>query len=108
MSQLLLYKNYYSKQYNVPIEDIDIEFFVVKRELYEHSEFPQRRVQRIEPVSGKIKMQKLKTSFEEFIHHCFNNDGSYNTSNSYPKNSSENNCKYCIFNDKPDLCDKKN
>ena len=30
-NQLLLYKQFYSKQYNFPLDKIDVEFFIVKR-----------------------------------------------------------------------------
>ena len=33
-NQLLLYKQFYSKQFNFPIDKIDVEFFIVKRKLY--------------------------------------------------------------------------
>ena len=29
--QLLLYKQFYSKQYNHPVENIEVEYFIVKR-----------------------------------------------------------------------------
>ena len=44
-NQLLLYKQFYSKQFNFPIDKIDVEFFIVKRKLYENMDFPQRRIQ---------------------------------------------------------------
>ena len=31
--QLLLYKQFYSKMYNHPIEKIEVEYFIVKRKL---------------------------------------------------------------------------
>ena len=30
-NQLLLYKQFYSKQFNFPIDKIDVEFFIVKK-----------------------------------------------------------------------------
>ena len=32
--QLLLYKQFYSKQYNHPIDKIEVEYFIVKKENY--------------------------------------------------------------------------
>ena len=43
--QLLLYKQFYAEQYNHPIENIEIEYFIVKRKLWEEAMFPQKRVQ---------------------------------------------------------------
>jgi hypothetical protein len=31
--QLILYKKYFAQQFNIPIDDIDIEFFIVKRKV---------------------------------------------------------------------------
>ena len=42
--QLLLYKQFYAKQYNHPIDNIDVEYFIVKRKLWEDAMFPQKRV----------------------------------------------------------------
>ena len=44
--QLLLYKQFQSKQYGVPIENIEVEYFIVKRKLWENLDFPQKRVQK--------------------------------------------------------------
>ena len=43
--QLLLYKQFYSKEFNVPMDRIDVEYFIVKRKLYENTDFPQKRIQ---------------------------------------------------------------
>ena len=34
--QILLYKQFYSKQYKVPMENIEVQFFIVKRKIYEN------------------------------------------------------------------------
>jgi Holliday junction resolvase-like predicted endonuclease len=38
-AQLVAYKNYFSKQFNEPKENIDVEFFIVKRKMIEDSMF---------------------------------------------------------------------
>jgi hypothetical protein len=43
--QLILYKKFFAQQFNVPIDDIEIEFFIVKRKVWEQSEFPISRIQ---------------------------------------------------------------
>jgi hypothetical protein len=102
--QLILYKNFFSKQFNIPEDSIEIEFFILKRKIWEESEFPQSRIQEFAPPSGKIKMKKAVTALNEFIEHSFNQDGTYKD-NKYPITVNEN-CKYCPFNDKKDLCSK--
>ena len=105
--QLLLYKKMYADQHNFPIDNIDIEFFVLKRKLYENVDFPQRRVQKVIPASGRISMSKLEKDFNTFISECFKKDGEYNTVNTYRKEPSANNCRFCEFRNDNTLCDRR-
>ena len=106
-NQLLLYKQFYSKQFNFPIDKIDIEFFIVKRKLYENLDFPQRRIQTFVPASGTPSINKVNTSLKEFIDECFDEEGKHNEQHIFKKIVSTKNCKYCEFKDKPELCDRK-
>jgi thymidylate synthase len=56
--QLILYKKFYSQQFNIPEDNIDIEFFIVKRKVWEKSPYPISRIQTFIPTSGKVKMNK--------------------------------------------------
>ena len=38
--QLLLYKHFYGAQHDIPVDKIDVEYFIVKRKLYEKVDFP--------------------------------------------------------------------
>jgi hypothetical protein len=109
-SQLVLYKEYFAKQYGFDVDKIDILYFIVKRKLIEGAMFPQRRVQEFIPASGKPTRNKLVRSIEEWIGTCFDKDGNYNTNRQYPAIAGKNNknCKYCEFADKDDLCSKAN
>jgi len=73
--QLLLYKEYYSKKHDVPVEKIDIEFLIFKRKLWEKAEFPQKRIQRHVPANGKPSMNKMRSRFEEFLDACYDESG---------------------------------
>ena len=106
-NQLLLYKQFYSKQYNFPIDKIDVEFFIVKRKLYENMDFPQRRIQTFVPANGTPSLNKVNLSVKEFIDECFDEEGKHNEQHIYKKIVSTKNCKYCDFRDKPELCDRK-
>ena len=44
-AQLVAYKNYFSQQFGVSKDNIEIEFFIVKRKIQEDSMFPQKRIQ---------------------------------------------------------------
>ncbi len=104
--QILFYKHYYGKQFNIPEENIDVEFFIVKRKIWEESEFPQSRVQEFSPASGKIKIKKAVTALTQFIEECFEPTGEYKpvTHRTNPGK----NCQYCPFNENKELCQKSN
>lgn len=102
--QLILYKKFFSEQFGIPVEDIDIEFFIVKRKLYEESDFPQKRVQHFKPASGKVKLNKATKTLNNFIEDAFNKNG-YKERN-YEPNPSKFNCMFCPFSENPELCDK--
>ena len=94
--QLLLYKQFYSKQYNHPIERIEVEYFIVKRKLWEKAQFPQKRVQKFSPASGKPSMNKVNTRLLKFVNEAFTGDGSY-TTNTLEATPSKKSCKWCEF-----------
>ena len=96
-NQLLLYKQFYSAQHDIPIDKIDVEYFIVKRKLYEKVDFPQRRVQTFSPASGKPSINKLMNNLNQFLNESFV-DGEYNLEHNYIKQPSKKNCRYCEFN----------
>ena len=65
--QLILYKQYFSDLYNIPLEKINIKYFIVKRKLWEKSDYPQTRIQEFRPASGKIKLNKAKKAILSFM-----------------------------------------
>lgn len=107
IAQLHLYKAVYSKKFNVDLNDIDVEFFIVKRRLYENVNFPQSKIQIFKPESNKKIINESINFFIEFLNHAFDKEGNYNIDNDYPKNPGKNkkNCKYCIHY--KNICDGK-
>ena len=99
--QLVLYKKFFAQQYNVPVSNIDIEFFIVRRKLWESLDFPIKRVQQFRPPSGKTSINRATESLEKFLNNCFTSEG-FNqkempaTTNNY--------CKWCPYH-KTHLCD---
>jgi CRISPR/Cas system-associated exonuclease Cas4 (RecB family) len=104
-AQILLYKSSFSELFGVPEDHIDVEFFIVKRKIWEKSEFPQRRVQQFTPANGKTKVNKARTSLTTFIESVFNLDGSYKDTE-HQVQPSKSTCNYCPYKDKKELCDK--
>jgi len=92
--QLIIYKKYFSELYNIPIENIDIEFMIVKRKIFESEQFVIKRVQWFKPASGKVKLNKVTKSIEEFIEQAFDRNG-YKQVEHQPKVND--NCKWCPF-----------
>lgn len=101
--QLILYKEYFSQQFGVSKDKINIKFFIVKRKIWEESEFVQRRVQEFIPTSGPIKTKKALGVIEEFIKECFEPDGKIKEK-FYKHNPSKETCRFCPFNNQPRYC----
>lgn len=106
-AQLQLYKLFYSRQFNVPLDKIFIEFIILKQKIFEGGDFPASRIQRINPPASKRTIDTTEKLFLKFINESFNEDGSYNTARNYNKYPSAHNCKFCPFKEKPELCDRK-
>ena len=105
--QLLLYKQFYSLQMKVPIDKIEVEFFIVKRKLWENVDFPQKRVQKIIPASGKPSINRVLLNLNKFLEECFDEKGEHRQNTIYRKEPSQKHCRYCEFKSKPKLCDRK-
>ena len=93
--QLLLYKQFYSKQYVHPIERIEVEYFIVKRKLYENLDFPQKRIQKFVPASGKPSINKVNSRLLKFVNEAFTEDGE--RKNDMIATPSKKACKWCEF-----------
>ena len=95
--QLLLYKQFYSKQYNHPIDKIEVEYFIVKRKLWEKAMFPQKRVQKFSPASGTVSMNKVLEGLDLFLEKAFTDEGEKTSVNIVPTPSKKA-CRWCEFN----------
>ena len=100
--QLILYKKFFAEQFNVPISNIDIEFFILKRKVYDHPDFVIPRIQTFTPASGKVKLNKADKALNSFIEEVFDKNG-YKDKN-YTPTPSKWNCTFCPFKDNPELC----
>jgi hypothetical protein len=106
IAQILLYKEYFGRQFGFDVDRIEVEYFIVKRKIYENSEYAIPRVQSFKPASGKTKRRQAVESLNAFIKDCFDESGKPQIK-SYLKNIGEKSCKWCPYADKPELCDKK-
>jgi len=107
-NQLVLYKSWFAKQYNVPNDIVDVEYFILKRKVNPDAPYPamRSRIQKFSPSSGKTTQNKLNKDLIRFVEENF--VGKEFKEKEHEKKPSDKTCKWCPFKDKPDLCDKKN
>lgn len=98
IAQLLLYKEFLAKQFNIDVEKVDVQYFIVKRKVPSDPEFPAmgRRVQEFIPPSGKIKRGQAMNTFLKFIQDAFDEQGSF-IEKDYEQKPSKVNCMFCEF-----------
>lgn len=100
-SQLVLYKALYSKFHNIPLTNIEVEFFILKRKLYDKSKtkYEQTRINIFKPSAYQKDILQVIQEFGKFVETCFTEDGLYKTDIRYPKNPGpgKKNCKYCNY-----------
>ncbi len=98
VAQILLYKAFFSRKYNINIDMIDVEFFILRRKLWENYAFPQSRIQTFIPKNNQSSVARALNLFAEFVTECFTPEGKFiEDEKIYLKNpgKSKNNCKYC-------------
>jgi len=96
IAQLLLYKYFLAKHRKLSIDDVSVEYFIVKRKLWERSEFPQKRVQLFVPANGKVSMNRATKALQAFLDNAFDENGEYN--NKEVTSPSKHACRWCEFN----------
>ena len=93
-NQLLLYKHFMSKQLDISEDKIDVEYFILKRRLYENMMYPQRRLQSFSPASGKPSVNRVMVRLQEFIDECYDDNGKI-IPNTYEKCEKHKKCRSC-------------
>jgi len=100
-SQLVLYKAIYSKKHNIPLSKIHVEFFILKRKLYDltKTRYEQSRIQIFKPSSFQKDVIQVIQEFRKFVEYCFTPEGVHNIQQKYPKIPGKNrrNCKFCNY-----------
>lgn len=98
IAQILLYKEFFAKQFNIPIDKIDVEYFIVKRRVPKDADFAamQKRVQIFRPPSGKIKRGQAISTMNTFVSTAVDSSGEY-IDKEYPTSPSKWGCNFCAF-----------
>ena len=112
VSQLVLYKTFYAKQFNIDPDDIVVEYLILKRKIDESAEYAamRKRVQRFEPSHGKVSQGNILKEIQNFVVTNFDEEGNKRTDITHPATAGDKgkNCKWCEFKDRYDLCPKEN
>jgi len=104
ISQILLYKEFFSRTFDIDPKKIDVKYFILKREVPQDTEFPTKPVQLFKPASGKIKRAQAVSRLENFVNEVFNEDGTYNKEKHYTKDPGKWTCGFCPFKKNLHLC----
>lgn len=98
LAQLLLYKEFLAKQFQIDVEKVDVKYFIVKRKVPADPEYPAmgKRIQEFIPPSGKIKRGQATTALAKFIQDAFDDKGQY-IDKDYEKVPSKSNCNFCPY-----------
>lgn len=108
VSQLILYKKFFSEQFNIDESKIDIEYFILKRKIPEVADYPSmtRRVQQFRPASGKVKQSQLTNMLNDFLDNSVKNGILVNKK--YSKTLELTACRFCEYRNTDHCLDSKN
>lgn len=95
-AQVILYKEFFAKQFNIPKDKINVQFFIVKRRVPKDAEFAimQRRVQEFTPNAGPRKTKQVLDSMNKFISDVIDENGEY-IDKEYKCNNPFGKCEHC-------------
>lgn len=103
INQLLIYKKFYSKLFNVSEDDIIPEFIILKRKITENALYKVLRLSKFIPSHGSRSLKTAMESWDTFLSTCYSSSGERRTEAIHPLPSASN-CKYCPFKLNKTLC----
>ena len=95
ISQMLLYKKFYSDKYGIPLDKIKVEYQILKRKLYEGADFPIPRISKFVPANGKPSINKAWNDFKGFVDSVYGDNGEV-IQTEFPTNKGKP-CDWCEF-----------
>ena len=95
ISQMLLYKKFYSDKYGIPLDKIKVEYQILKRKLYEGADFPIPRISKFVPANGKPSVNKAWNDFKGFVDSVYGDSGEI-IQTEFPPNKGKQ-CDWCEF-----------
>ena len=94
-SQMLLYKKFYSELCGVPLNNIKVEYHILKSKIRTDTEYPIPRVSKFVPPNGKPSINTAWKLFQEFLDSVFGDDGN-RKNGEYPCKVSRL-CDWCVY-----------
>ena len=78
-AQVVLYKEFFAKQFNIDRDKVNVEFFIVKRRVPKDAEYAsmQRRVQEFRPNAGPRKTKQVLESMNNFLTNVLDSNGKF-------------------------------
>lgn len=95
ISQMLLYKKFYSEKHDIPLDNIKVEYQILKRKLMESTEYNIPRISKFIPPHGKPSVNLAWKGFMEFVDSVYDDGGLIRT-NDFPTNKGKA-CNWCEF-----------
>lgn len=96
MDQVLLYKKYFSKFYNLDPKNVEVKFLIVKRKVPDHYDWPIPRHTIHIPAQGSGKINLATANVEDFVKKCFTPEGTF-LETTHRKTPSKSACRFCPF-----------
>ena len=95
LSQMLLYKKFYSDKYDIPLDKIKVEYHILKRKIFEGADFPIPRISKFVPANGKPSVNKAWNDFKSFVDSVYGDNGEV-IQTEFPTNKGKA-CDWCEF-----------
>ena len=95
ISQMLLYKKFYSDKYGIPLDKIKVEYQILKRKIFEGADFPIPRISKFVPANGKPSVNRAWADFKGFVDSVYGEGGEIIQEN-FPPNKGKA-CDWCEF-----------
>lgn len=94
-SQMLLYKKFYSELFDVPMDDITVEYQIFKRKVTQPAEYHIPRISKFVPANGKPSVNKAYRGFKEFVDFVFDENGKRQSKGYTPTTGRH--CDWCDY-----------
>lgn len=95
-AQVVLYKEFFARQFGIDKDKISVEYFIVKRRVPAEADYAsmQRRVQEFRPNDGPRKTKQVLESMNKFLDDVLDEEGNF-VDKEYKCNSPLGKCQEC-------------